>query len=150
MTALLTPLSGAGPRVCIGAQFALAEAVLVLAPFLRRFRLDLATQRPVTTPRWSSTSATRPKLGRQYRDLRGRLPGVALPGCVRPHAAFAVAPGPGLRERAFEVRRVGAVDHVVGRRARRRPLHLLDGSAEGLAGRERAVLSPCSLHLSRT
>ena len=38
---------GAGPRVCIGAQFALAEAVLVLAAVLRRFRLELATQRPV-------------------------------------------------------------------------------------------------------
>ena len=38
---------GAGPRVCIGAQFALAEAVLALAALLRRFRLELATPRPV-------------------------------------------------------------------------------------------------------
>ncbi len=38
---------GAGPRVCIGAQFALAEAVLVLAAFLRRFGLELETRRPV-------------------------------------------------------------------------------------------------------
>jgi unspecific monooxygenase len=32
---------GAGPRVCVGAQFALTEAVLVLARLLRRFRLEL-------------------------------------------------------------------------------------------------------------
>ena len=38
---------GAGPRVCVGAQFALAEAVLVLAALLRRSRLELATRRPV-------------------------------------------------------------------------------------------------------
>ena len=32
---------GAGPRICVGAQFALTEGVLVLAKLLRRFRLDL-------------------------------------------------------------------------------------------------------------
>ncbi len=32
---------GAGPRVCVGAQFALTEAVLVLARLLRGFRLEL-------------------------------------------------------------------------------------------------------------
>ena len=32
---------GAGPRVCVGAQFALTEAVLVLARLLRSFRLEL-------------------------------------------------------------------------------------------------------------
>ena len=32
---------GAGPRVCIGAQFALTEAVLVLASLFRRFRVAL-------------------------------------------------------------------------------------------------------------
>jgi unspecific monooxygenase len=32
---------GAGPRVCVGAQFALTEAVLVLARLLRRYRLEL-------------------------------------------------------------------------------------------------------------
>lgn len=32
---------GAGPRVCIGAQFALTEAVLVLASLVRRFRLEM-------------------------------------------------------------------------------------------------------------
>ena len=33
---------GAGPRVCIGAAFALQEAVIVLATILRHYRLDLA------------------------------------------------------------------------------------------------------------
>jgi cytochrome P450 len=32
---------GAGPRICVGAQFALAEGTLVLARLLRRFRLSL-------------------------------------------------------------------------------------------------------------
>jgi cytochrome P450 len=32
---------GAGPRICVGAQFALAEATLVLAQLLRRNRLSL-------------------------------------------------------------------------------------------------------------
>lgn len=38
---------GAGPRVCIGAHFALTEATLVLAAVLRRFRLEVTTNRPV-------------------------------------------------------------------------------------------------------
>jgi unspecific monooxygenase len=33
---------GAGPRICVGAQFALTEAVLVLARLLQSFRLELA------------------------------------------------------------------------------------------------------------
>lgn len=32
---------GAGPRICVGAQFAITEAVLVLARLLRRFRITL-------------------------------------------------------------------------------------------------------------
>jgi len=32
---------GAGPRVCIGASFALQEAMVVLAAIVRRFRVDL-------------------------------------------------------------------------------------------------------------
>ena len=38
---------GAGPRVCVGAQFAMAEATLVLAMMIRRFRISLADTRPV-------------------------------------------------------------------------------------------------------
>jgi unspecific monooxygenase len=38
---------GAGPRICVGAQFAMAEAVLVLGSLMRRFRIRLADSRPV-------------------------------------------------------------------------------------------------------
>lgn len=38
---------GAGPRICIGAGFALAEAQIVLATLLQRYRLTLETSRPV-------------------------------------------------------------------------------------------------------
>ena len=41
---------GAGPRICVGAQFALTEGVLVLARLLRRFRLELIGQ-PAVRPR---------------------------------------------------------------------------------------------------
>jgi cytochrome P450 len=35
---------GTGPRVCVGAQFALAEATLVLAMLVRSFRVMLVDQ----------------------------------------------------------------------------------------------------------
>ncbi len=38
---------GAGPRVCVGAQFALTEAALVLALMLKRFDVRLAETGPV-------------------------------------------------------------------------------------------------------
>ncbi|WP_297513287.1 cytochrome P450 [uncultured Caulobacter sp.] len=38
---------GAGPRVCIGAGFALAEAQIVLASLLARFQIAMADERPV-------------------------------------------------------------------------------------------------------
>jgi cytochrome P450 len=38
---------GAGPRICIGAQFALTEACLVLAMMIRRFKIALADATPV-------------------------------------------------------------------------------------------------------
>jgi cytochrome P450 len=38
---------GAGPRVCIGAGFALAEAQIILASLLARFRIGMAGERPV-------------------------------------------------------------------------------------------------------
>ena len=38
---------GAGPRVCVGAQFALTEATLVLAMLCQRFEIALADDRPV-------------------------------------------------------------------------------------------------------
>nr|WP_294523048.1 cytochrome P450 [uncultured Rhodopila sp.] len=38
---------GAGPRICVGAQFAMAEAVLVLASLIGRFRIERVGARPV-------------------------------------------------------------------------------------------------------
>jgi cytochrome P450 len=38
---------GAGPRICVGAQFALAEATLVLASLIGRFRISRVDTRPV-------------------------------------------------------------------------------------------------------
>jgi cytochrome P450 len=38
---------GAGPRVCVGAQFALAEACLVLATLVQNFELSRADTSPV-------------------------------------------------------------------------------------------------------
>jgi unspecific monooxygenase len=38
---------GAGPRVCVGAQFGLAEVVLVLAMFVKEFEFQLASTRQV-------------------------------------------------------------------------------------------------------
>jgi len=38
---------GAGPRVCVGAQFALAEAIIVLATLIQHFEVALADDTPV-------------------------------------------------------------------------------------------------------
>jgi cytochrome P450 len=38
---------GSGPRICIGAGFAMAEAQILLAALLKRFEIDLADKRPV-------------------------------------------------------------------------------------------------------
>jgi cytochrome P450 len=38
---------GAGPRICVGAQFAMAEAVLVLASFIQRFHITLNDPQPI-------------------------------------------------------------------------------------------------------
>jgi unspecific monooxygenase len=38
---------GAGPRVCVGAQFAMTEAILVLAALIGRFRITRVDTRPV-------------------------------------------------------------------------------------------------------
>jgi cytochrome P450 len=38
---------GAGPRVCVGARFALAEVGLVLAMLVQKFEIGLADDTPV-------------------------------------------------------------------------------------------------------
>ena len=38
---------GSGPRICIGASFAMAEAQILLAMLLQRYRIGLADNRPV-------------------------------------------------------------------------------------------------------
>lgn len=38
---------GIGPRGCIGVQFAITEATLVLSRLIESFRIELAQQRPV-------------------------------------------------------------------------------------------------------
>ena len=38
---------GAGPRICVGAQFAMAEAILVLASLIGRFQVTRVDTRPV-------------------------------------------------------------------------------------------------------
>jgi unspecific monooxygenase len=38
---------GAGPRICVGAQFALTEAVIILASICKRFHVSLIDDRPV-------------------------------------------------------------------------------------------------------
>ena len=38
---------GVGPRVCIGAHFALTEATMILSRLLRSFRIELASSEPV-------------------------------------------------------------------------------------------------------
>jgi cytochrome P450 len=51
---------GAGPRVCVGAQFGLAEAVLVLAILVQTFELGLADMRPVIPAAVVSMQPERP------------------------------------------------------------------------------------------
>jgi cytochrome P450 len=51
---------GVGPRVCIGAQFALTELVLVLATMIRAFRIELAEPRIVRPTGIVSTQPDNP------------------------------------------------------------------------------------------
>jgi cytochrome P450 len=53
---------GTGPRICVGAQFALTEAVLVLTALIRRFRFELAERRPVLPVGIVTTQPDRPPL----------------------------------------------------------------------------------------
>ncbi|HUN39791.1 MAG TPA: cytochrome P450 [Acetobacteraceae bacterium] len=51
---------GTGPRVCVGAQFALTEAVLVLAMLMQRFEVGIAEARPVLPVGMVTTQPDRP------------------------------------------------------------------------------------------
>jgi len=55
---------GAGPRVCVGAQFALAEATLVLAMLVQRFEIALSDDRPVLPVAVITTQPDHPALFR--------------------------------------------------------------------------------------
>jgi cytochrome P450 len=58
---------GAGPRVCIGATFALQEAVIALAVMMRRFRFDLTDE---TDPWPVQKLTTQPRGGLPMRVTR--------------------------------------------------------------------------------
>ena len=55
---------GAGPRICVGAQFALAEAALVLAMLVQRFEFALADDAPVLPVTVITTQPDHPALFR--------------------------------------------------------------------------------------
>jgi cytochrome P450 len=58
---------GVGPRVCIGAQFALTEAVLVLAKLVQAFRIERASNEPVVPVAIVTTQPDHPPLFRLQR-----------------------------------------------------------------------------------
>ena len=60
------PFSG-GPRLCIGNEFALMEAQLVVAMTLQRYRLRLTAERPVVEPEVQLT--LRPRGGMPMRAV---------------------------------------------------------------------------------
>ena len=51
---------GGGPRVCIGSQFAMIEAQLVLATVIQKYEMDLVADHPVVP---DPTFTLRPKYG---------------------------------------------------------------------------------------
>ncbi len=55
---------GAGPRICVGAQFALTEATLLLAALLRRFQVERFGTRPVLPVGIVTTQPDHPALVR--------------------------------------------------------------------------------------
>jgi unspecific monooxygenase len=58
---------GIGPRVCIGAQFALTEATLVLARVIRAFDIERAGDEPVVPIGIVTTQPDHPPLFRLRR-----------------------------------------------------------------------------------
>ena len=64
------PFSG-GPRLCIGNEFALMEAQLVVAMTLQRYKLQLTAERPIIEPEVHLT--LRPRGGLPMRVSQGRV-----------------------------------------------------------------------------
>jgi unspecific monooxygenase len=61
-----------GPRVCIGAQFALTEASLVLAAMVRAFHIERADTEPVVPVAIVTTQPDHPPLFRLAPRRRPR------------------------------------------------------------------------------
>ena len=64
---------GAGPRVCVGAQFALAEITVVLAALLQAFRIEPSEDRPVLPTGIVTTQPDHPP-GFRLLAREGRAP----------------------------------------------------------------------------
>jgi cytochrome P450 len=58
---------GAGPRICVGAQFAMTEAVLVLAALIGRYRVSRTDTRPVLPVAIVTTQPDHPAMVRLSR-----------------------------------------------------------------------------------
>ena len=89
---------GSGARACIGRQFALQEAVLVLAMVLQRFELvdhahyRLRIQEALTLKPDGLTITVRPRSGRTPGATGGGSPAVAVPRTAPPNRARAGSP----------------------------------------------------------
>jgi unspecific monooxygenase len=62
---------GIGPRVCVGAQFALTEATLVLASMIQAFHIERADDDPVEPIAIVTTQPDHPPLFRLQRRIQG-------------------------------------------------------------------------------
>jgi cytochrome P450 len=81
---------GDGPRICIGASFAMMEAVLILAAVIQRFRLTLASDRPLEL---EPSITLRPKHGIPMR-VEGRAVPKSMKGEIEsPGTATLLADG---------------------------------------------------------
>jgi cytochrome P450 len=62
---------GAGPRTCIGLNFAMTEILVVLAMFLQRFRPELAVEPSRIEPEPSVTLRPNPGVPVRLRRISG-------------------------------------------------------------------------------
>ncbi|MEO8716029.1 MAG: cytochrome P450 [Acetobacteraceae bacterium] len=79
---------GAGPRVCVGAQFALTEATLVLGAFIDAFEITLDGPRPVLPV---AVVTTQPDHSPEFR-LRPRRPATGAAPCPSSTPSAATTP----------------------------------------------------------